>query len=38
MYQIEISHEGLHKYRKIIGKEKYVVEQKAVMQKLQWDE
>lgn len=38
MYEIEIYHEGLNKYRKITGKEKYVVEQKALMQKRQWDE
>ncbi len=38
MYEIEIYHEGLNKYRKITGKEKYVVEQKALMQQRQWDE
>lgn len=38
MYEIEISHEGLHKYRKIRGKERYVVQQKAEMQIRQWDE
>ena len=38
MYWIEIKHEGLHKYRMIKGNDKYVVEQKAFIQKQQWDE
>lgn len=38
MYEIEIYHKELHKYRKITGKEKYVVEQKALMQKRQWED
>ncbi|QFT87671.1 Mrr restriction system protein [Bacillus sp. THAF10] len=38
MYFVEIKHDGLHKYRVIKGKEKYVVEQKAYVQMKQWDE
>ena len=38
MYEIEISHDGLNKYRYIRGADKYVVEQKAAMQLAQWDE
>lgn len=38
MYEIEIRHEGLNKYRVIRGKDLYVVQQKAEMQKRQWDE
>ncbi len=38
MYYIEVRHEGLHKYRLIKGNDKYVVEQKARAQQLQWDE
>lgn len=38
MWEIEIRHEGLNKYRKIRGSEKYVVEQKAEMQRREWDE
>ncbi|MBD3347165.1 MAG: restriction endonuclease [Chitinivibrionales bacterium] len=38
MYQIEISHDGLHKYRIIKGTDKYVVEQKAQVQLAKWDE
>lgn len=38
MWQIEISHEGLHKYRVIKGTDKFVVEQKASAQKAAWDE
>ncbi|MFC0273180.1 restriction endonuclease [Metabacillus herbersteinensis] len=38
MYYREIKHEGLHKYRLIKGNDKHVVEQKAFLQKRQWDE
>ena len=38
MWQIEVRHEGLNKYRHIRGSDKYVVEQKANAQKLAWDE
>ena len=38
MYEVEISHEGLNKYRCIRGADEYVVEQKAAMQLAQWDE
>ena len=38
MYQIEIRHEGLHKYRMIKGQDPYVVEQKARIQEQVWDE
>jgi len=38
MYQIEVRHERLHKYRLIRGTDKYVVEQKASAQVRAWDE
>lgn len=38
MWEIEISHDGLNKYRHIRGRDRYVVEQKAQAQKLAWDE
>ena len=37
MYQIEIKHDGLNKYRVIKGTDKYVVEQKARVQLRDWD-
>lgn len=38
MYEIEVTHGGLNKYRHIRGSDKYVVEQKARVLKTQWDE
>lgn len=38
MYEIELQHDGLNKYRVIRGRDKYVVLQKAEMQKRAWDE
>jgi len=38
MWEIEVSHEGLNKYRHIRGSDRYVVEQKAASQRLVWDE
>lgn len=38
IWSIEVRHDGLGKYRHIRGSDKYVVEQKALSQKLQWDE
>jgi restriction system protein len=38
MYQIELSHPGLHKHRIIRGRDSYVVEQKANLQRAAWDE
>lgn len=38
MWEIEVRHDGLGKYRHIRGSDKNVVEQKALFQKLQWDE
>ncbi|OAK75478.1 restriction endonuclease [Lederbergia galactosidilytica] len=38
MYEIEVKHEGLKKYRVIKGSDPYVVEQKARYQKQQWNE
>ncbi|MCA1060143.1 restriction endonuclease [Rossellomorea aquimaris] len=38
MYQREIKHDGLNKYRVIKGDSYYVVEQKALAQVNQWDE
>ena len=37
-YSIDISHEGLHAYRRITGRDKYVVEAKAAAQRAVWDE
>lgn len=37
-YRIEIEHVGLGKHRIITGRDRYVVERKAEMQKAQWDE
>lgn len=38
LYEIEIRHEGLNKYRVIRGKDWYIVQQKAEMQKRSWNE
>ncbi|MBS4204317.1 restriction endonuclease [Lederbergia citrea] len=38
MYQIEVKHEGLNKYRVIKGSDSYVVQKKAEMQIKEWDE
>lgn len=38
MWEIEVRHEGLNKYRHIRGSDKYVVEHKARAQGLAWDE
>jgi restriction system protein len=38
MWQIEVRHNGLKKYRLIRGTDQYVVEQKAAVQKAAWDE
>lgn len=38
IWEIEVRHEGLNKYRHIRGSDKYVVEQKAAAQKLAWDD
>ncbi|WML38139.1 restriction endonuclease [Neobacillus sp. OS1-2] len=38
MYEIEVSHKGLNKYRVIRGNNKYVVQQKAEMQIKTWEE
>ena len=38
IWEIEVRHEGLNKYRNIRGSDKYVVEQKAAAQQLTWDE
>lgn len=37
-WQVEVRHEGLNKYRLITGRDKNVIEQKAVVQKAAWDE
>ena len=37
MWEIEVRHDGLGKYRHIRGSDKSVVEQKAAYQRLQWD-
>lgn len=36
-YSLEVRHDGLHKYRLITGKDRYVVQQKANAQLAQWD-
>lgn len=38
MWEIEVMHEGLNKYRHIRGTDRYVVEQKAFAQQLAWNE
>lgn len=38
IYEIEVSHDGLNKYRHIKGRDKYIVEQKASAQLATWDE
>ncbi len=38
MWEIEVRHNGLSKYRHIRGSDKYVVQQKAAAQELAWDE
>lgn len=38
VYEIEVSHKGLNKYRHIRGTNRHVVQQKAAMQKIEWDE
>jgi len=38
MWEIEVRHNGLNKYRHIRGSDKYVVQQKAAAQELAWDE
>jgi restriction system protein len=37
MWQIEVRHEGLNKYRLVRGRDKYVVEQTAAALKASWD-
>ncbi|MGI2900826.1 restriction endonuclease [Shewanella algae] len=38
MWEIEVRHEGLNKYRHIRGSDRYVVEQKAAAQKQAWND
>lgn len=38
MWQIEIRHHGLNKYRVIRGQDQNIVDQKAAAQKAVWDE
>jgi len=38
MWEIEVRHDGLNKYRHIRGSDRHIVEQKASVQKLAWDE
>jgi restriction system protein len=37
-YWIDVNHEGLHVYRRITGRDRYVVETKAAAQKAAWNE
>ena len=38
VWEVEVRHDGLHKYRHIRGIDKYVVEQKAAAQLRTWNE
>ncbi len=38
VWEIEVRHDGLNKYRHIRGSDRYIVEQKAAAQQLTWDE
>ena len=38
MWEIEVRHEGLNKYRHIKGTDRHIVKQKAAAQKQAWDE
>ncbi len=38
IWEIEVRHEGLSKYRHIRGSDKYIVEHKALVQQLAWNE
>lgn len=38
MWEIEVRHTGLNKYRNIRGSDKHVVQQKAIAQELAWEE
>jgi restriction system protein len=38
MWEIEVRHTGLNKYRHIRGSDKYIVQQKAAAQEITWDE
>jgi restriction system protein len=38
IWEIEVRHDGLNKYRHIRGSDRYIVEQKAAAQQLTWDE
>ena len=38
MFEVEIRHDGLHKYRVIRGRELYEVQEKAEVQRRAWDE
>ena len=38
MWEIEVRHGGLNKYRHIRGSDRYVVEQKAAAQEQAWDQ
>lgn len=38
MWQIEVRHDGLNKYRLVRGSDRYVVEQKAAAQRAAWNE
>jgi restriction system protein len=38
MWEIEVRHEGLNKYRHIRGSDRHIVEQKADAQRFAWDE
>lgn len=38
MWEIEVRHDGLNKYRHIRGSDKYIVQQKATAQEIVWEE
>ena len=38
MYYVEVRHDGLKKYKQITGRNKYLVDQKAIALRMQWDD
>jgi len=38
VWEVEVRHDGLNKYRHIRGSDRYIVEQKATAQRLTWNE
>ena len=38
MWEIEVRHDGLNKYRHIKGSDRYIVKQKAIAQEQAWED